>query len=169
MAQSFDYQFHDGHIADNSADDVFVLPTSFAQQRLWFLDQLEPNSAVYNIPLSLRLTGDLNLRALQQTLDELVRRHETLRTSFTMVDTEPAQVISPAVHLELPLIDLSQFSAEERDAETRREISAQAQQPFDLREASLVRVRLLRLSAAEQCSSRCCTTSSAMAGRSGSW
>ena len=122
---------------------------SYAQLRLWFMDQLEPHNPFYNITVALRLRGKLEVRSLERALNEIGRRHETLRTSFTMVDTEPAQVISPAVQLELPLIDLSQFSAEERDAETRREISAQAQQPFDLREAPLVRVRLLRLSAAE--------------------
>src|ERR1041384_2613351 len=67
-------------------------PLSFAQQRLWFLDQLTPNNVAYNIPAAIRLTGSLNLMALQQTFDELVRRHETLRTCFTVVESQPFQL-----------------------------------------------------------------------------
>jgi hypothetical protein len=83
------------------------LPLSFAQQRLWFLGQLEPNSPAYNIPLALRLIGDLNISALQQTLNEVIRRHETLRTRFALMDAQPVQVGAPELRIELPVIDLS--------------------------------------------------------------
>src|SRR5262249_45101737 len=72
-----------------------VLPLSFAQQRLWFLDQLQPGSAFYNIPAALRLTGKLDVDALRRSLSEIVRRHESLRTTFEIVDGEPVQVIAP--------------------------------------------------------------------------
>jgi Condensation domain len=74
---------------DASAEDVFVFPMSFAQQRIWFLEQLAPLSPVYNIPRGLRLTGSLNVAALEQSLNEIVRRHEALRTTFGTVDLRP--------------------------------------------------------------------------------
>ena len=125
------------------------LPLSFAQQRLWFLDQLEPHSAAYNIPVALRLNGNLNLSALQKTLDEVVSRHETLRTSFALIDAHPVQVVSPDMRIELPVIDLSHLPVKEREAEARQQVQKQAQQPFDLTQAPLLRVRLLRLSVEE--------------------
>ncbi len=125
------------------------LMLSYAQQRLWFIDQLEPNSALYNIPLALRLTGDLNLRALTQTFSEIVRRHEVLRTSFVNIDGEPLQHISAAVDVTLPLVDLSHLSADERETEARRLANQEAQRPFDLSRGPLFRVQVLRLSVTE--------------------
>ncbi len=124
-------------------------PLSFAQQRLWFIDQLEPDSALYNIPLALRLTGELNLTALAQTFGEIVRRHEVLRTVFVSGDGEPLQVISDATDVELPLVDLSHLSADERETEARRLANQEAQRPFDLSIGPLFRVQVLRLSATE--------------------
>jgi aspartate racemase len=124
------------------------LPLSFAQQRLWFLDQLTPANAFYNIPVALRLTGSLNVAALEQVLGEIVRRHEVLRTTFESVDGRPRQVISAAMRSTIPLIDLRDLAERERQGEARRLATAEAQQPFDLAQGPLLRLTLLRLAAA---------------------
>ena len=121
------------------------LPLSFAQQRLWFLDQLESDSAAYNIPAALRLRGELDKEALARTLTEIVRRHEVLRTSFTTHDGEPVQLIAPPEVLALSMEDLSQLAEEDREAETQRLTEQEAQQPFDLQHGPMLRARLLRL------------------------
>src|SRR6266498_2012109 len=82
-------------------------PLSFAQQRLWFLDQLEPGSASYNVPRAIRLTGHLKVEMLRQTLEEIVQRHESLRTTFMAVDGTPLQVIGESAQVDMPVIDLS--------------------------------------------------------------
>jgi hypothetical protein len=125
------------------------LPLSFAQQRLWFLDQLEPDNVLYNIPIALRLSGTLNVDALEQSLNEVVRRHEILRTTFCAIDDEPMQVIAPCLQLVLPLVDLTDLPDEERTAAATRLIDAEGQQPFDLRAGPLLRARLIRLEPAE--------------------
>ena len=124
-------------------------PASFAQQRLWFLNQLEPGSVFYNMPTVTKLTGTLNLEALERALTEIVRRHEVLRTTFTSVDGEPWQVISPAEPFPLPLIDLSEMPLKARETEVQRLINEEIVFPFDLERGPLMRGRLLRLSAAE--------------------
>src|SRR5262249_58378680 len=93
-----------------SAEEIFVVPASFAQQRLWFIDQIEPASPLYNIVAAVRLTGQLNLVALEQTLNEVIERHEALRTTFAFIDGQPSQVIHLAMAVPMPLIDLSKFS-----------------------------------------------------------
>jgi amino acid adenylation domain-containing protein len=126
-------------------EDVCILPASFAQQRLWFLDQLEPGSAVYNMSAALRLTGPLHVPALQQSLDEIVRRHGALRTTFAQVEGELAQVIAPALSIALPVVDLQMLPVMEREAETAQLIAQEAEHPFDLAKGPLLRGRLLRL------------------------
>ncbi|MBV8202957.1 MAG: amino acid adenylation domain-containing protein, partial [Acidobacteria bacterium] len=128
------------------------VPLSFAQQRLWVLDQLDPGSPLYNLPGALRFTGRLRAAVLARSLEELVRRHEALRTSFAAVDGQPVQVIhaAPAAGpLQLPWIDLSALPEAVRDAAARRLATAEAKQPFDLERAPLLRARLLRLAAEE--------------------
>jgi amino acid adenylation domain-containing protein len=125
------------------------IPLSFAQQRLWFLDQLEPNNPFYNVPSGVRFSGELNIEALERTLSEIVRRHEVLRTSFSMVAGEPQQVISAATGITLPLEDLSQLPVEEREQEAARLAGEEAREPFDLSRGPLLRARLLRLAADE--------------------
>ena len=121
------------------------LPLSFAQQRLWFLQQLEPNSPAYNIPLTIRLSGRLDVNALERSLTEVVRRHEVLRTSFATVDGRPVQAIAQAEPVPLPVTDLQHLPREEREAETLRLASAEAERPFDLAHGPLFRVSLIRL------------------------
>jgi len=122
------------------------LPLSFAQQRLWFLDQLEPGNASYNIPLAVKLTGTLNVGALSRTLDEIVRRHEVLRTSFRAEEGRPVQIISEARGARLAVVELDGLTAEERERAARRLASEEARRPFDLSAAPLLRARLLKLS-----------------------
>ncbi|MFL5513040.1 MAG: amino acid adenylation domain-containing protein, partial [Gemmatimonadales bacterium] len=124
-------------------------PLSFAQQRLWFIDQLEPNNALYNNPLAVRLSGELNRRALDQTLSEIVRRHEVLRTVFEASDGEPWQVISAAQALQIPLLDVSGLEEGKRGLELERLISEAASAPFDLSRDSLLRVKLVQLAVHE--------------------
>ncbi|MBZ4423348.1 non-ribosomal peptide synthetase, partial [Myxococcus sp. RHSTA-1-4] len=122
------------------------LPLSFAQQRLWFLDRLQPGSAFYNIPFAVRIDGELHREALTRALQELVRRHEALRTSFHgQEDGEAVQVVHPDVELALPLVDLGEVPESQRDAEARRLAFAEAQKPFDLTRAPLLRATLVRL------------------------
>jgi alpha-ketoglutarate-dependent taurine dioxygenase len=120
-------------------------PLSFAQQRLWFIDQLGPGNAAYNIQVAVRLRGALNVAALGAALQEVVNRHEALRTTFAFADGEPLQVIHP--HLELSWVaeDLSHLPAVEREGEMRRLGVEEARQPFDLAQGPLLRARLLRL------------------------
>jgi non-ribosomal peptide synthetase component F len=126
-----------------------TLPLSYAQQRLWFLYQLEPDSPAYNITTPVRLTGWLNIAALEQSLNEIVRRHEALRTTFVLVEGQPFQRIAPALNLTLPLIDLRQLSLEERNAEALRIAKKEAWQPFKLEQGLLLRCSLLQLEQTE--------------------
>jgi amino acid adenylation domain-containing protein/non-ribosomal peptide synthase protein (TIGR01720 family) len=123
------------------------LPLSFAQQRLWFLDQLEPDSPSYNISAAVRLSGDLDVGALGRVLNEVIRRHEALRTAFASVDGRAVQVISPALTIELPLLDLSNSGGLE--AQVREAATREARRPFDLARGPLLRASLLKLAEQE--------------------
>ncbi|HYG64599.1 MAG TPA: amino acid adenylation domain-containing protein, partial [Thermoanaerobaculia bacterium] len=125
--------------------DDGTLPLSFAQERLWFLDRLEPGSSVYNMPGVLALHGALDVAALELALGELVRRHESLRTTFTEAGGEPRQVIAPVLGASLPVVDLSALSAGSREVEAHRLAAAEAARPFDLERGPLLRASLLRL------------------------
>jgi len=127
-----------------------VSPASFAQARLWFLDQLDPGSPVYNIPSAVTLPGNMNLEVLQWSLNEIVRRHEVLRTSFISVDGEPAQVIAPSLRLELPVQDLRDLSVAEGQAELERLSEEEARRPFDLGQGPLLRAGVLRVTDEQQ-------------------
>ena len=120
-------------------------PLSFSQQRLWFLDQLDPQNAAYNIPAAVRLQGSLNLPALERSLNEIVRRHEVLRTAFPSFDGKPLQIIEPAYELPVQLIDLRGFSTGPRETEATRLAIDEVSKPFDLKRLPLIRVLLLRL------------------------
>ncbi|MBC1218451.1 non-ribosomal peptide synthetase, partial [Nostoc sp. UCD120] len=122
------------------------LPLSFAQQRLWFLHQLSPDSRSYNMLLILRLDGLLNIVALSQSLSELIRRHEVLRTTFPAIDGKPVQVIASPTALTLPVYDLQGLSDCEQTDRIRQLINSQASQPFDLAVGPLVQFTLLQLS-----------------------
>ena len=120
---------------------------SFAQQRLWFLYQWEPQSAFYNINSVLKLEGELEVAAFERCVNEIVKRHESLRTSFTTVEDEPVQIIHPSVKAKVSFIDLRGLSPSERDAEMRRLAAEESERPFDLSRAPLIRISLLQLEA----------------------
>ncbi|MEH2366779.1 condensation domain-containing protein [Nostoc sp.] len=126
-----------------------LFPLSFAQQRLWFIDQLQPENSAYNISQPMRLVGCLNVAALKQSFHEVVRRHEVLRTTFTVVNGQPLQVIAPSLSFKLPVVDLQDLSQKQRETDVLRLASEEAQKPFDLTKGSLFRVTLLQLAAAE--------------------
>ncbi|HLL47223.1 MAG TPA: condensation domain-containing protein, partial [Longimicrobiaceae bacterium] len=113
------------------------------QQRLWLVDRLEPGSAAYNMPSALRLTGTLAVAALQAGLDELVRRHEALRTTFAEHGGAPVQVVHPPAPVPLPVVDLR--GAPHPEADAVRLAAGEALRPFDLARGPLLRCTLLRL------------------------
>ena len=121
------------------------LPLSFAQQRLWFLDQFEPGSAFYNIAVNVALPGALDLHGLRASINDLVRRHEPLRTTFTVIGNEPAQVIAPSLTIDVPLTDLSRLAPDARKAEAERIATVEAQTPFDLQRGPVIRAQVLKL------------------------
>ncbi|WP_164014709.1 non-ribosomal peptide synthetase [Pyxidicoccus trucidator] len=121
------------------------LPLSFTQQRLWFIDQLEPGTATYNMPTALRLEGMLDAQALQAALAEVVRRHEALRTTFASREGQPTQFIHPDSDFRLSQVDLEPLPADERQDEARRLAREEALRPFDLANGPLLRALLLRL------------------------
>jgi amino acid adenylation domain-containing protein len=142
-------------------EEVFIFPASFAQQRLWFIDQLVPGNTFYNVPTALRLTGSLNFSALAQTFHEIVRRHEALRTRFGIAQEQLVQMIpadsfanasaSPLgscttpFTLNLPVIDLQHCPAGEGELQAKQWVSQESQRPFDLATGPLLRVFLLKL------------------------
>ena len=125
------------------------LALSFAQQRLWFLDQLEPHSPFYNLLGAVWLRGALAVEALEGALSEIVRRHEALRTTFPAVEGRPRQVIGASRPLPLPVVEVDRPTAEAREAEARQLAAAELRRPFDLERGPLVRACLLRLGADE--------------------
>ena len=125
------------------------LPLSFAQQRLWFLDQLDPGSTAYHVPHAVQLSGALDRAALEKSLGEIVRRHEVLRTTFAVAKGESAQVIQPAQPWLLKVTDLRELPEDERKAETQRLMNDEARRPFDLQHGPLLRTSLLRESETE--------------------
>jgi len=121
------------------------LPLSFAQEWLWLIHQANPDSAAYNLPAAVRLKGALDTEALAESISEVVRRHEILRTRFTEVDGRPVQVIDPAIAIKLPVVELSDIDPEQREVEASRIVTEDARLPFDLERGPLLRSFLLRL------------------------
>ncbi|MFO0165964.1 MAG: amino acid adenylation domain-containing protein, partial [Microcystis sp.] len=124
------------------------LPLSFAQQRLWFLDQLQPNSALYNIPMVLHFRGNLNQKALEQSLREICDRHEVLRTNFVTIDGQPTQIIQTTRET-ISVVDLQDLPIQEQAEKTQQLKQKQATQPFNLAKESLIRITLVVLSETE--------------------
>jgi acyl carrier protein len=126
-----------------------ALPLSFAQQRLWFLDQFQPGSQSYNVPAAVRIRGPLQVAALERSLSEIVRRHEVLRTRFVLRQGEPVQEVLAAQELPLAVVDFSAWAEEPREQRVAEFIAAEAAHRFDLSRGPLLRVHLLRLQAEE--------------------
>jgi amino acid adenylation domain-containing protein len=121
------------------------LPLSFAQQRLWFLDQLEPGDSTYNLTAAYCLSGPLNVIVLEQSFNEIVRRHEVLRTTISDEEGQPEQVIAEELRLRLTIEDLQELPETKRETEARRQVEEEAQRPFNLAQGPLLRASLLRL------------------------
>jgi len=118
---------------------------SFAQQRLWFLDKIEPDRASYNVPRAIRLRGAIDVKALERSFDELLARHEPLRTHFSSVDGTLRQIISAEARLPLQIINLSNLTNEAREARAQELAKEEAARPFDLEQGPVIRAQLLRL------------------------
>ena len=138
-----------GQFWEWEGDRSQAIPLSFAQQRLWFFDQLEPNNIAYTIPIAVRLQGELDGAALERSLHEIARRHAVWRTAFAAVDGEPVQAITPEVALNLPVVDLQRLPFATRETTAKQKIAEQLQQPFDLGQSPLLRTLLVRLDPAE--------------------
>ncbi len=131
------------------AEPLLTFPLSSGQQRLWFMDKLEPGMSVYNVPEALRLKGRLNQDELERSVNEIVRRHESLRTTFGEVDGEPVQIVAASLSLRVAIEDLTHLAPAEREREAARLASDDANLPFDLEHGPLLRLLLLRLGAEE--------------------
>lgn len=128
-----------------AAEEVYVLPASLGQERFWALDRMNPGNPTWNVPVRFRLQGALDPALVERAFNEIVRRHEVLRTTFTLVDGQPAQVIQPSLKIEVPVTDLRHFPKPERDAEVDRLSMQEARWRFDLAAGPLFRVGLLRV------------------------
>src|ERR1051325_10093697 len=117
-------------------------PASFEQERLWFIQQFDPASPANNITNGICLDGELSVGALERSLNEIIRRHESLRTSFSSIEGKPVQVIAPELRITLPVVDLQPLDGDQREAEAQRLVTAQAQQPFDLSRLPLFKFML---------------------------
>ncbi|MEL7038648.1 MAG: amino acid adenylation domain-containing protein [Cyanobacteria bacterium J06592_8] len=122
------------------------LPLSYAQQRLWFIHQLEPETSAYNIPIAWQISGNLNIAILEQSFNEIIRRHESLRTTFpSLSSSKPQQLILSEFRLNIPIIDLRLLSESSRDSEADRLAKQEAKKPFNINKDKLVRITLLQL------------------------
>ncbi|MCU0532539.1 MAG: amino acid adenylation domain-containing protein [Hydrococcus sp. Prado102] len=124
-------------------------PLSFTQTRLWFLEQLEPGNPAYNIIFAVRLQGNLDRNLLEKSLNEIVKRHESLRTTFKTAEGQPIQIIAPSLTIHLPIIDLQKCDCTERELTLQQLAKQESQQPFNLSQLPLWRAKLLHLESQE--------------------
>ncbi|MEB3150561.1 MAG: condensation domain-containing protein [Sphaerospermopsis sp.] len=136
-------------ILEKQAIKLPYFPLSFAQQRLWFVEQIQPGNSSYNILLAIRLTGELNLTYLEKSFQEIITRHEILRTSFIAVKGEPQQVIYPHLPLKLAISHIQKLPAAAQEQEITNLVFQEAKQPFDLTQIPLFRVKILQLNSQE--------------------
>ena len=133
-------------LLQKKANPPQTFPLSFGQQRLWFLDQLEPGSAVYNLLTVVRLRLPLNVLVMEKTLNEIVRRHQILRTTFVTVEGQPVQSIAASLDLSVSITDLSKRPERDRQGDVLRLVVQETRRPFNLAQGPLVRARVVRLS-----------------------
>ncbi len=131
------------------SEEINLIPLSFPQEQLWAFDQFQPGNTAYNLPANIHLTGPLNVAALENSLNEIIRRHEALRTTLTSIDGQPVQVIAPTQTLNLPVTNLQDLPKTQQEAEVQRLALEEVQQPFNLAKGPLLRVTLLRLDVEE--------------------
>ena len=132
-------------LLQQKADKPATVPLSFAQERMWFLDQLEPGNSTYNMGFAYRLSGPLDVTALEKSFNKIVQRHEVLRTTFSVINGQPIQVIAPNLTLPLPVIDLCHLAEVERKGQIQRFISEERRRVFELSHGPLLRTTLLQL------------------------
>ena len=132
-----------GRVSQSSS--ARTAPLSFAQQRLWFLDQYEPDNILYNIAAAIRLNGQLDVTALERSLNEILKRHEALRTTFAVVGECPVQIVHEVRDFRLGIVELRETSPQEKDATAARLATEEAHKPFNLAEGPLLRVKLMRI------------------------
>ncbi|TCP59315.1 amino acid adenylation domain-containing protein [Tumebacillus sp. BK434] len=137
------YQEDSAHLEPAQREEVYVFPASFAQQRMWVLDQLMPGSSAYNIPFAVRMQGQIDAEVVAACVGEIVARHEVLRTRFLPVEGQPMQVIASTLDVPVLRADLRSMPAAEREAALLRHVETEAAQPFDLRKGPLLRVHLI--------------------------
>lgn len=137
----------DPHVRSNAPHPNGEVPLSFAQERLWFMEQLEPGQPFNNIPIALRLEGALNIAALERSVTEITRRHQPLRTVFNSAGGQPVARVAPVTLVKIPVVDLSSRPKAEGEKEAVRLAEAEARQPLDLSQSPLLRVKLIRLAA----------------------
>lgn len=133
------------HIPRRPREDVRLFPTSIDQERLWFIEQLQPGNSAYNIFSASRIKGPLDATLMERVVNELIARHEVLRTTFTVVDDQPMQLIQPRMEITLTPVDLQSLPPEKREHEALRLVTEDFSRPFDLEKGPLLRVGLLRL------------------------
>ena len=144
-----------GEIAAQSVNEIprreanAPLQLSFAQERLWFLDQLMPGSPVFNVPTAVRISRPLELDVLQRCVDEIIQRHEVLRSTFVTIDGQPAPIINSQIETKISVVDLTQLDHATREAESLRLTQEAALRSFDLARGPLIRTTLIRLSESE--------------------
>ncbi|PLZ98350.1 non-ribosomal peptide synthetase, partial [Fischerella thermalis CCMEE 5268] len=145
LAKNIQQASHQGVSAITPVPRDVNLPLSFAQARLWLLEQLNPGSDIYNMPAAIRLVGELNIEALEESINEIIRRHEVLRTTFVLVDEQPLQVIVPNLQLKISVVNLQELPQAEQEAEIEYLSLKEFQLPFDFTQAPLLRCTLLQL------------------------
>jgi NRPS condensation-like uncharacterized protein len=129
----------------NQTEEVFVFPASYGQKRMWFLDQFEPGSPYYNIPVAFKIKGKFSEKEFIDTIEYMVKRHESFRTTFTVIKGDPHQVISPNLKIDIPIIDISDTSASDIENVVIKNVTDEARLPFNLEKGPLFRVKVLRL------------------------
>jgi len=139
-------------------------PLTYAQEGVWYAEQLQPGNPTYNMPFAWRLYGPLDVAALERSLSAVIQRHESLRTHIELIDGQPMQVITNAVNLSMQITNLQHLSTVEQKNTALTLLDAEVHRPFDLRQAPLLRSILLQLAPTDHFFSSISTTSSAMAG-----
>ena len=134
---------NDNNLNNGATNEIYTFPISYSQQRLWFLHQLDPDAHAYNIPAAFRLTGPVNAATLEKSVQEVVRRHEILRTTFSLLDGEPMQIVAAAGLAGMSVVDLGSLPETEREDELRRRVAEETKRCFDLEKGPLFQVSLL--------------------------
>ncbi len=133
----------------NNVEDLRIEPLSFSQQQIWVIDQIKPGNLAYNLPVGFRLKGELNIEILEKSFNEIIKRHETLRTTFCLIENQPKQLIHPECLIKIKIVDLSGYSGQELEIQLNNSIRKEVTRPFDLTRLPLIRGVTFKLSDSE--------------------